>query len=137
MSDIIRTVVEEAKTLTLTNVLIVGLILLVAFPAYVGYRLLNDERLIIQVSSSFEDLRYGIGDCNVFRAQRKGDEADYLIRYNFRYDTLGAWYIAIRSTRKPTKEEAKATCTNLVKTVIKARKAMGGGVLPEGDIMHD
>lgn len=137
MSDIIRTVVDEAKTLTLTNVLIVALLVVVSFPAYVGYRLLNDERLIIQVSSSYEDMRYGLGDCTVYRAQEKGDKSDFIIRYTFRFDRFGSWYVAIRSQKQPSKEEARSACDILIRTVTKARKAMGGDVIPPGDVGRD
>lgn len=125
MGDLFRSILEAAKGLTLSNVLIIGLLILISFPAYVAYRVINEERLMNYVASSFEELRFGIGDCGVFRAQIRGEEPEYLVRYTFRFDRLGMWYLAIRGQTEPTKTEAKEKCAALAHTIEESRKAMG------------
>ncbi len=130
MSDIFRAGVDAAKSLTLTNVLILALLLAVCFPAYVGYRAVNDERLLIHIASSYEEMRYGIGNCSVFKAHARGDDQEFIIRYVFRMDPQGTWYIAIRSATEPTKEEAANRCKLLEKAVQDGRKARGSTLGP-------
>jgi hypothetical protein len=66
----------------------------------------------------------------------RGEEAEYIIRYTFRFDRFGMWYLAIRSKTEPTPTDARARCDMLASAVAAARKATGNKLLP-GDLGHD
>jgi hypothetical protein len=136
MSDVFQAGVSAIKSLTLTNVLLLGLLIAVCFPAYVGYRILNDEQLLVHVASSYEEMHYGIGNCTVYRAHARGNEPEFIVRYMFRIDNLGRWYLAIKSNAEPTKEDAAKRCNLLERAVQDGRRARGVKLGP-GEIGGD
>ena len=137
MSELLKSILEITKSLTLTNVLMFGLLILFSFPAYVGYRIVNDEKLMTQITSSFEEMRYGMGDCLVYRAQQRGEMPEYLVRYNMRHDKYGVWYLAVRSQAEPTRADAAKKCEMMAHAVEIARKAIKPNDLFPGEITHD
>lgn len=118
---IIASVVEVVKGLTLTNVLVILLLIIGMAPAYLAWRILNDEELRDIVFSSFSTLVIAGSDCNVHQASEIGEDKSWFISHNFAFAGHDRWYVGVNILTEPSPSDIKAYCDTLSQTIIYAR----------------
>lgn len=111
MNELITKLVEGLKTLTLTNVLVFALLVVTSIPAYLLYRIVNDERLLTYVFSSFEIVQTEIeGECDMVRIVVPPDGDRYFIRDTFLTKGSAVHGVYIRTESKPTPQQMIVLC---------------------------
>ena len=79
----LTTIVEAVRGLNLTNVLVIILLLLAAGPAYLTWKVINDEQLLNIFLSSFEEKSMGTTDCSLRIASSSGSGPTYYVSISF------------------------------------------------------
>jgi hypothetical protein len=117
----VRSVVEGIKSLTLTNVLVIILLLLALAPAYLAYRIINDEALRTIVFSSFRVIPLYGTDCQLREASEIGGDKDWFLTHSFAFSGNDRWYVGVNFPEHPDEEEIKEYCDVLANIIIFAR----------------
>jgi hypothetical protein len=120
-------IVEMLKSLTLTNVLVIILLGLVCGPAYLTWRIINDEGLLRMIFSNFEERSMPGTDCALRVASQRAAAATYYISISYAYSGNDRWYIGVNTPVEPSPEDAKNYCRVLDEIIDYAR---GTGPLP-------
>lgn len=106
-------ILEIARSLTLTNVLILALLLIVSFPAYVGYRVLEDNGLRTLVFSDYRFIDTPLKDCVYVHAQPALGENSYLLRYAFDTEGTYVYFTGVRMETELSVDELGKQCDKL------------------------
>ena len=108
----IASLVASAKSLTLSNVVIIFLLILALAPAYVLYRVLNDEAMLYRFLSSYKEVPNPIpgSNCAIREVSVRGGGDTYGISTNFA--TLGTdrWQIGVTLNHKITPQDIETYC---------------------------
>ena len=101
------------KGLSLSNVLVIFLLLLMALPAYVTYRALSDKDLLDRFLSSYRVIG-SEGGCTIrMVAERSGPEF-WSISTGFAAGGNERWTVGVILEREPSKEEITSHCATLL-----------------------
>ena len=114
-------IVELIKGLTLTNVLVIVLLGLAIGPAYLTWRVINDENLLSLIMSSFSEKPMPGTDCAMRVAALRAGRSTYYISLSYAYSGNDRWYIGVNTPVEPTPEAAKAYCDVLDQIIAHAR----------------
>lgn len=101
------------KGLTLTNALVIVMLVVVAIPAYLVYRALNDEQLLNRFLSRYEELSNWQSSCTIRTAKQVGGPEFWGISTGFAYDGNDRWTIAVLLDHQPTNEDVESYCQTL------------------------
>jgi hypothetical protein len=99
------------RGLTYTNVAIMALLLLIAFPAYFGYRMLNDQALMGAVFNVYSELDAPT-DCLLSFQQPAGGTGSYVIRAVMAERAAEVWYVSAKVKFKPDDAAMAAYCNS-------------------------
>ena len=97
--------VASVKGLSLANVLVIALLMMLAIPSYILYRLFNDQAMLGRVLSSYEEITSDKTPCTLRIASLRGAGDTYSISTGFAYHGSDRWTLAVLMDRKPTDEE--------------------------------
>jgi hypothetical protein len=100
------------KGLTLSNVLVIFLLLCMAGPAYVLYRALGDEKLLDRFLSSYQEIASTTG-CTIRVVAERGGPQRWSISTGFAFAGADKWTVGVILDREPTEEEIASYCASL------------------------
>ena len=115
--------INAVKGLTLTNVLIVALMAMVAIPVYFVYVALNDPTVLDRFLSSYEEATEQDG-CTIRTARLRGGPWRWSISTGFAFRGSDHWTVSVILNTEPTEADIQSYCAalNLI-----ADKMLGSG----------
>ena len=105
--------VNMVKGLSLTNVLIIALLILIAIPTYVLYRFMNDASLLNKFTSFYEELTNDKVSCVLRIASQRGHDPYYGISTGFAYQGADRWTVGVILEHKPDDGQLVSYCETL------------------------
>jgi hypothetical protein len=100
------------KGLTLGNVLVIALLVVIAIPAYLAYKMLNDPAVMDRLMSSYKELPNGSG-CILREVKERGGPDQWAISTGFAFRGADRWYVAVGLTHAPSEQELTSHCEAL------------------------
>lgn len=113
-------ILTQVKGLTITNVIVMIMLFIVAMPAYVGWRVINDEKLMAIVFSNYQEVDVPTA-CTLVVAQPAGGQRHWYIRNLFTERNREIWYAAVRLSFMPDTEAMEKYCNALDQIIDYAR----------------
>lgn len=125
MSEDRQGVVDHAvgviKGLSLQNVAVIALLFLMAAPAYLAWRVLNDEKLLMVIFSQYAELPLQLSECGVRVAAPRGGKPSWFISNSFAFYSEDRWYVGVNTPVEPTSDRAEEYCKTLSALIAYAR----------------
>ena len=100
------------KGLSLTNVLVIALLALIAVPTYLAYKMLNDPAVMDRLLSSYKELPNGSG-CVLREVKERGGPDMWAISTGFAFHGSDRWYVAVGLTHPPDANDLTSHCETL------------------------
>jgi hypothetical protein len=104
---------NAVKGLTVSNVLVIALLAVIAVPVYVIYRALEDEKLMDRFMSTYEELGNQQSGCTVRHVQARGGPALWGISTGFAFQGSDRYFVNVALQRQPTDTEIVSYCEAL------------------------
>lgn len=101
------------KGLTISNVVVIALLAIIAVPIYVIYRALDDEKLLDRFMSTYEELGNQQSGCVVRHVQERGGPDLWGISSGFAFAGSDRWFVNVVLTHHPGPEELVSYCESL------------------------
>ena len=114
---------NAAKGLSLSNVLVIFLLAVIAAPLYLLYKALSDEKILDRLMSTYEDLGSRDG-CTLRHVQERGGPDLWSISSGFAFQGGERWHVAVILDHEPG-DEMEAFCVSL-KLIADAMLDRGG-----------
>lgn len=116
---------NAVKGLTVTNVLVIGMLVMIAIPAYLVYRTLNDAALLDRFLSNYREIS-GTGiECSVREAQYRGSSRAWGIATGFAFQGSARYMVSVQLDHEPTNEELRSYC-EVLKIIADSMRKDGG-----------
>jgi hypothetical protein len=103
---------NAVKGLTITNVVVIGMLVVIAIPAYLVYRTLNDEELLNRFFSSFREISSQNIGCTI-REARHDSQYIWSVSTGFAYQGRDRYTVGVILDHAPTDEEMVSYCETL------------------------
>lgn len=97
------------KTLTLTNVLVIALLTMIAVPAYLFYKALNDAAIMDRLMSQYREVASPTS-CTVREAKERGGPDLWAISTGFAFQGNDRWVVSVVLPKEPTPAEVESFC---------------------------
>lgn len=117
--------IEALKGLTLTNLLVLLVLVLILAPAYLAWRVVNDPDLRNILFSSFRAIEVEGVDCSYIKASEAGVDPHWLVAKDFAFSGRDRWFIGVNSPEEPSPAEVEAYCRTLSEVIVYARERNG------------
>ena len=101
------------KELSLTNVLVIIILVIALVPAYALWRLLNDASMLGKFLSYYEEIASDKSPCTIRIASLRGSGEQYSISTGFAYEGSDRWTIAVLLDHKPDDTQLQTYCETL------------------------
>jgi len=101
------------KGLSLSNVLIIALLVVIAIPAYVIYRALHDPEIMNRLLSSYQELPNQQSGCTLRTVRERGGPQRWSISTGFAFHGVDRWSINVLLDYEPTGEQITSYCETL------------------------
>jgi hypothetical protein len=105
--------VNLIKGLSLTDVLVIAALVIIAVPAYAIYRALDDESLMSKFLSHYEEISNQQVGCALRHAQARGGPDVWGISAGFAYQGADKWFVNVVLDHNPTADELVSYCESL------------------------
>jgi hypothetical protein len=117
-----QTVIHALKNMTLTNALVIVLLLAVTVPSYLLYRVINDPEMVGRFLSSYEEIISDKVSCVLRIASLRGGGDTYGISTGFAAQGNDRYVISVLMDRKPSEVEIQSYCATLTAIVDHMRR---------------
>jgi hypothetical protein len=104
---------SAVRGLTLTNAVVIVLLVAVMIPAYFVYRALGDPALLDRFLSSYTELPPAGTSCTIRQASMRGGPDVWSISRGFAFQGSDRWSVAVLLDRRPTDEDVTTYCATL------------------------
>jgi hypothetical protein len=104
---------SAVKGLTITNVLVIGMLVVVAIPAYFAYSAINNEELLDRFLSNYRELSAQNVPCAVREAKFRGGAPVWSISTGFAYAGRDRYIIAVILDYEPNNDALQSYCETL------------------------
>jgi hypothetical protein len=104
---------NAVKGLTFTNVLVIGMLVVIAIPTYTLWKALGDDKLLDRFLSTYEELSSQNSGCTVRHMQARGGPDIWGISSGFAYQGEGRWLVSVALPAEPSIEEIMSYCESL------------------------
>jgi hypothetical protein len=101
------------KGLTLTNALVIVILAIVAVPAYLVYKALNDATILDRFMSHFNEISSQQVGCALRNARSRGGPEMWAVSTGFAYQGADRWSISVILDHEPDKSEIVSYCETL------------------------
>jgi hypothetical protein len=105
--------VAIVKGMTLTNVLIIALLVVIAIPSYVLYRTMNDDSMLNKFMSFYEEISSDKVSCTMRIGSVRGAPPIYSISTGFAFQGSDRWTVGVIMSHKPNDGELTSYCATL------------------------
>ena len=120
------------KGLTISNVLVIALLMVIAVPVYIVYRALNDEKIMDRLMSTYEEVGNQQSGCAVRHVKERGGPDLWGVSSGFAFQGADRWYVNVILSHAPTTEEVYSYCESL-KLIADRMLTRGGDDEPSAD----
>lgn len=120
-ASMVSSIIGAVKSLTLTNVLVIFLLIIGIAPAYLAWKILNDEALRAVMFSNFRLVPIPGSNCELREASEIGDDLSWFLTHNFALNGQDRWYVGINIPTKPGSDAIAEYCEVLSNLIIYAR----------------
>jgi hypothetical protein len=121
--------INAARGLTVTNAVVIMLLVAVAIPAYFVWRALDDPAILDRFLSFYRVVPSAMASCQLRQARQRGEPYIWSINTGFAFEGGKRWSIGVIMDQEPTVEEQKSYCETLQLIVDWMH---GQGELPNG-----
>ena len=104
---------NAVKGLTVTNVLVIAMLAMVAVPVYVIYRALEDEKLLDRFLSTYEEMSSQHFGCTIRHIQERGGPEQWALSSAFAAQGQDRWVVAVITIRQPDDNDVVSHCETL------------------------
>jgi hypothetical protein len=101
------------KGLTVTNVLVIAMLVVVAIPAYFVWKALNDQVLLDRFLSNYRELSAQNVACAIREAKYRGGATQWSISTGFAIAGRDRYVVAVVMDYYPSNEELHSYCETL------------------------
>lgn len=101
------------KGLTLSNVLVIALLAVIAAPLYVIWRALNDEKIMDRLMSTYEEIGNQQSGCALRHVQERGGPDLWSVSTGFAFRGFDRWAVNVILTHEPVGDELISYCESL------------------------
>jgi hypothetical protein len=101
------------KGLTLTNAAVIILLVVGLGPAYLIYKIVNDEKLMDRVMSEYQEVSSEMTPCALRMVHARGAPETWYMSTGFAYQGSDRWMVAVAMDHKPNHEEIASYCATL------------------------
>jgi hypothetical protein len=112
-------IIDASKSLTLTNVLVIAMLVIVAVPAYAVYQALNDPVLLDRFLSSYTEVPNKSTDCTIRKARARGGAWLWSISAGFAFQRSDRWSVSVILPAEPSADDIVSYCATLALIVDK------------------
>lgn len=106
-------ILETLKGLTFTNALVIICLGLALGPAYLAWRVINDQALLAKIFSSYEERLIPGTDCGMRVASVPGGRPSYYISMSYAFSGNDRWYLGVNTPVEPNEPDAINYCRTL------------------------
>jgi hypothetical protein len=124
---------NAVKGLTVSNVVVIALLAIIAIPVYTIWKALNDEKIMDRLMSTYEEIAQPSG-CTLRHAKRRGGPDQWSIASGFAFQGIDRWHVSVVMDHPPTEDELVSYCASL--KLIGDRMLDRGSADPGGDGGH-
>ena len=117
--------INAAKSLTLTNVLVIALMAMVIVPVYFVYRALNDPATLDRFMSSYDEYTEEVSGCTVRTVRLRGGPWRWSISSGFAMGGADRYTVSVIVTTEPNAEAVTSYCATLNLIIDKMHEANG------------
>lgn len=119
----VQTIIHFLTHLKLRNVLVIGVLVVVAIPAYFVYRILNDEVMLYRFLSSYREVPNPVpgSNCVLREISMRGGGDTFGIATSFASLGNDHWQIGVILNHTPTPQDIQTYCETLNLIVDKMR----------------
>jgi hypothetical protein len=104
---------NAAKSLTFTNVLIIALLVIVAIPAYAAYTMLNDPTVMDRFLSSYSETTDKDSECTVRKARARGGPWLWSISAGFAAQRSDRYALSVVLSAEPDANDIASYCATI------------------------
>jgi hypothetical protein len=104
---------NAVKGLSITNVLVIAMLAIVAVPIYIIYRALNDEKLLERLLSTYEETSSQMTGCTLRHVQERGGPELWGISSGFAFAGTDRWFVSVVLSHEPSNDEIVSYCQSL------------------------
>lgn len=104
---------NAVKGLSITNALVIVMLVIVAIPAYFVYRAIDDQKLLDRFLSHYEELSGWQSACTVRTANRVGGPQFWSISTGFAYEGSDRWTLTVMIDHEPNTADVASYCETL------------------------
>jgi hypothetical protein len=101
------------KGLTLTNAVVIVMLVVVAAPAYVLYRALNDPAVLDRFMSSYREYPPSPSGCTIREVKMRGGTRAWGLSAGFAFQGTDRWAVNVVLDHAPTDAETESYCASL------------------------
>jgi hypothetical protein len=101
------------KGLTVSNVMVIAMLVVIAVPAYTIYRALNDEKLLERLLSTYEETSSQMTGCTLRHVQERGGPEMWGISSGFAFQGAERWMVSVILQHEPSNDEIASFCESL------------------------
>jgi hypothetical protein len=120
---------NAVKGLTISNVLVIAMLVVIAIPAYLAYRAINDQDLLDRFFSHYKELSSQNVGCTLREARYRGGTMYWAISTGFAYQGADKYIISVILENQPNAEGIASYC--------EAIKLIADKMLSRGDDADD
>lgn len=111
--DRISGILGAVKGLTLSNVMVIALLAVIALPTYVVYQALNDDKLLDRLLSTYEEFGDAQVGCVLRHVQERGGPDQWGISSGFAFQGADRWFVSVVMNHEPSADEMASFCESL------------------------
>ena len=105
---------NAVKGLSITNVLVIALLVVIALPTFVVYRALEDEKIMDRLMSTYEEIDGNQqSGCVLRHVQERGGPDIWGISTGFAFAGEARWFVNVALARRPSDAEIVSYCEAL------------------------
>ena len=101
------------RSLSLANVLTIALLVVIAIPAFLAYKMLTDPVVMDRLMSSYREYPNQISGCTMREVKERAGPDMWSVSTGFAFHGSARWYIAVAMSTKPSDTEIAAHCEAL------------------------
>ena len=101
---------NAVKGLTISNVLVIAMLIVVAIPAYLIYRVLNDEQLLDKFLSHYHEYSEQNVGCTLREARTRGGPIFFAVSTGFAYQGRDKYTVSVVLDHQPDNDELVSYC---------------------------
>lgn len=109
-SDRVTGWLSIVKGLTPTNAMVIVILVVALLPAYVAWKMINDQTLLDRIMSDYNVIASQNSSCTLRSARQRGEPLTFFISTGFAYEGEDRWTIGVTLDRQPSPTELATYC---------------------------